>query len=94
MESEGMLKPSTIEKLLNTKIIKENYPNLEYIKVFKTKKGYSIGAKYTSNDFIVTPKESEKLKTSIKEVLLLSSMDITFLNVYYYRIFSRELIEL
>jgi len=93
MESEGMLKPSTIEKLLNTKMIKQKYPNLEYIKVFKTKRGYSIGAKYISNDFRVTPKDSEELKTLIKDTLLLASTDVGFLNMYYYRIYSRESVE-
>lgn len=93
MEERNLLKPTTMEKILNSNTLKKKHPELSYLKVFKSRKGYSIGAKYESNKFRVTPKESELLKQSIKELLTLSSLDITFINIYYYRIFDREPVE-
>jgi hypothetical protein len=88
-----MLSSSSIEKILNCKTIKKNHPDLIYVKVFKSRKGFSIGAKYTSNKFKVSPKESEKLKESIKDLLFLSSFDITFINIFYFRIFDNDPID-
>jgi hypothetical protein len=85
-----MLSINTIEKILNASFIKKHHPEVKFIKVFKSRKGLSIGVKYTSNDFKISPKESEKLKISIKDSLNVASFDTTFINITYFRFFDRE----
>jgi hypothetical protein len=94
MESEKLLKPQTVERLLNSKTIKKNNPNLEYIKVFKSRKGYSIGIRFEPNTYNINHKDSELLKGYIADILRAASLDVNLFKIYYYRIFDREPVDL
>lgn len=94
MENTELLTPKIVEKILNTNTTKKNNPNLEYLKVFKSRGGYSVGVKFSSNSFKVNSEDSEMLKTYITNILRVASLNINEIKICYYRIFDREPVDL
>lgn len=78
-----------IKKVLNSKIIKNKFPEIIKLNVHKSKKGVSIGAKYENNKYVVTKDESNELKNSIFDLLQLSSIEFNPRFLHFYRIYDR-----
>lgn len=78
-----------IEKVLNSKIVSEKFPNITKFNIHKTKKGVRIGCKYINDKYVVNENESEDLKNTIIDLLNLSSIECSLNYLYFYRIFNR-----
>ena len=76
--------------VLNSKVMFDKYPQIEYFKVANGRKSYLIFTKYKSDKYEVTESESNELKNSILDMFLVCSMDFNPYNLLFRRIFDRR----
>jgi hypothetical protein len=76
--------------VLNSKVMFDKYPQIEYFKVVNGRKSHLIFTKYKSDKYEVTEYESNELKNSILDMFLVCSMDFNPYNLFFRRIFDRR----
>ena len=78
-----------INEVLNSKILKDKFPQIEYLKVRKGLKNLVILAKYGDDTYVVTIEESNNLKNEILNMFLLSTIEFNPYKINFRRIFNR-----
>ena len=78
-----------LNDVLNSKVMFNKYPQIQLFKVVNGRKGYIIFIKYNSDKYVVTQTESNELKNSIMDTLLVCSVDFNPNTLFFRRTFNR-----